>query len=86
MFNGETSTSAHIPVCKLCLGIATNERPTLFVEQRERFQLPFVASPCDLFSWRYSLLQITLSFRNAQSVPLLVSRLLYKGLWSLMAG
>jgi len=66
----ENPTSARIPACKLRLGIATRERPALFVEQRERFHLPFVASPYDLPSWRYSLLKITLSFQNAQSVPL----------------
>ena len=55
------------------------ERPALLVEQRECFRLPFIAPPCDLPSWRYNLLEITLSFQNAQSVPLLVSRPLYKG-------
>jgi len=68
------STSARIPVSKLCLRIATHERKALFVDQRERFQLQFVASLCNLPSWRYSLLEITLSFWNAQSVPILVSR------------
>jgi len=62
------------------------ERPVLLVDQRECFQLPFVAPPCDLPSRRYSLLEITLSFQNAQSVLLLVSRPLYKGLSSGMAG
>ena len=59
---------------KLRLGIATHERTALFVEQRERFHLPFAATSCDLPSPRYSLLEITLSFRKAQSVPILVSR------------
>ena len=44
------------------------EKPALFVEQRECFQLPLVASSCDLPSWRCSLLEITLSFQSAQSV------------------
>ena len=57
---------------------AMHVKPALFVEQREHFHLPFVASPYNLPSWRYSLLEITLSFQNAQSVPLLVSRPLYK--------
>ena len=74
----ENPTSTRIPARKLRLGIATRERPALFVEQRERFHLLFVASPYDLPSWRYSLLEITLSFQNAQSVPLLMSRPLYK--------
>ena len=85
-FYGENPTSTCIPACKLRLEIATHERTALFVEQRECFHLPFVTTSCDLPSWRYSLLEITLSFHNAQSVPLLVSRLLYKGLWSVMAG
>jgi len=51
--------SARIPARKLRLGIATRERPALFVEQRERFRLPFVATLCDLPSLRYSLLEIT---------------------------
>jgi len=59
---------------KLRLGIATHERTALFVEQRERFHLLLVATSCDLSSPRYSLLGITLSFRNAQFVPILVSR------------
>ena len=73
-FYGKNPTSASISACKLRLGIATHERTALFVEQRERFHLPFVATSCDLPSWRYSLLEITLSFRNAQSVPILVCR------------
>ena len=48
------------------------------MEQREHFQLLFVASPCDLPSLRYNLLEITLSFQNTP-VPILVSRLLHKG-------
>ena len=79
-------TSARIPACKLYLGIATHERTARVVDQRERFQLLFVASLCNLPSWKYSLLEITLSFQNAQSVPLLVSRPLYKGLLTVMAG
>ena len=77
-FYGENPTSTCIPACKLRLEIATHERTALFVEQRECFHLPFVTTSCDLPSWRYSRLEITLSFHNAQSVPLLVSRLLYK--------
>ena len=73
-FNGKNPTSARIPACKLRIGIATHERTALFVEQRERFHLPFVATSCDLSSLKYSLLEITLSFQNAQSVPILVSR------------
>jgi len=73
-FYGKNPTSASIPARELRLGIATHERTALFVEQRERFHLPFVATSCDLPSPRYSLLEITLSFRNAQSVPILVSR------------
>jgi len=61
----ENPTSTHIPVCKLCLEIATHERTALFVEQRECFHLPFVATSCDLPSPRYSLLEITLSLQNA---------------------
>jgi len=75
-----------LPACKLCLGIAICERPALLVEQRECFQLLFDASLCNLPSWRYSQLEITLSFQNAQSMPLLVSRPLYKGLWAVMVG
>jgi len=59
---GKYQTSASIPARKLHLGIATHERTALFVEQRERFHLPFVATLCDLPSPRYSLLEITLSF------------------------
>ena len=70
----ENPTIALIPVGKLRLGIATHERAALFVEQREHFHLPFVATLCDLPSPRCSLLEITLSFQNAQSVPILVSR------------
>jgi len=77
---GKTQPAQVFLRVKLRLGIATRERLALLVEQRERFQLPFVAPPCDFPSWRYSLLEITLSFQNAQSVPLLVSRPLYKGL------
>jgi len=73
-FYGENPTSARISSCKLRLGIATHERTALFVGQRERFHLPFVATSCDLPSPRYSLLEITVSFQNAQSVPILVSR------------
>lgn len=54
-----------------------HEKPTMFVEQRE---LPFVASPCNLPSLRYSLLEITSSFENTQSVSIL-----RKGLLSVMA-
>jgi len=77
----ENPTSARIPACKLHLGIATCERPALFVEQREHFHLPFVATSCDLPSQRYSLLEITLSFQNAQSVPILVSRPCTRNFW-----
>jgi len=63
-FNGENPTSACIHACKLRLGIAMREGLALFVKQRECFQLPFVASPCNLPSLRYSLLEITLSFRK----------------------
>ena len=70
----ENPTSTRIPVCELHLGIAKHERTALFVEQRERFHLQFVATSCDLPSPRYSLLEITLSFQDAQSVPILVSR------------
>jgi len=59
----ENPTSARIQLHYL--GIVTCERQTLFVEQRDGFQLLFVASPCDLPSPRYSLLEITLSFLNA---------------------
>jgi len=62
-------------------GVATHEKPVQFVKQREHFQLPSVASLCDL-SPKYSLLEITFSFRNAQSVPIVVSKPLYKGLVS----
>ena len=65
-FYGKNPASANIPACKLRLGMATHERTALFVEQRERFHLPFVATSCDLPSLRYSLLEITHSFRNAQ--------------------
>ena len=78
---GKYPTSASIPACKLHLGIATHERIALFVEQRERFHLPFVATLCDLPSPRYSLLEITLSFWNAQSVPILVSRPCIRDFW-----
>jgi len=71
-FYGKYPTRASIPAHKLHPGIATQERTALFVEQRQRFHLPFVATSCDLPSLRYSLLEITLSFRNAQSVPILV--------------
>ena len=43
------------------------------------FSRHIVASPCDLPSLRYNLLEITLSFQNAQSVPILVSKPLHKG-------
>ena len=62
VFYGKNPTSARIPACKLRLGIATHERTALFVEQRECFHLPFVATSCDLPSPRYSLLEITFSF------------------------
>ena len=39
---GENPTSAPIPACKICQGIATHERTAMFVDQRERFQLPFL--------------------------------------------
>ena len=74
VFYGKNPTSASIPACKPHLGIVTYERTALFVEQREHFRHPFVATSCDLPLQRYSLLEITLSFRNAQSVPILVSR------------
>ena len=61
---GKNPASASIPACKLRLKMATPERTALFVEQREHFHLPFVATLCDLPSWRYSLLEITLSFRT----------------------
>ena len=47
-FYGKNPTSASIPVCKLRLGMATHERTALFVEQRERFHLPFVATSSDI--------------------------------------
>jgi len=68
---GENLTSALIPTCNSAYEIATREKPALFVE---RFQLPFVASLCNLSSPRCGLLEITLSFQNAQNVPTLVSR------------
>ena len=73
-FYGENPTSACIPACKLRLGIAMHKRTTLFVEQRERFHLPFVATSCNLLPLRYSPLEIILSFQDAHSVPILVSR------------
>ena len=85
-FNGENPTSACIHACKLSLGLAMRDRPAVFVQQRECFQLPFIASPCNLPSLRYSLLEITLSFQNAQFVSLLVSRPLCKGLLLVMTG
>ena len=80
-FDGKNPTSASISARKLRLGIATHERTALFVEQRERFHLPFVATSYDLPSWRYSLLEITLSFQNAQSVPILVIRPCTRDFW-----
>jgi len=77
----ENPTSTRIPACKLRLGIATHERTALFVEQRERFQLPFVATSCDLPSPRYSRLEITLSFQTAQSVAIRVSRPCIREFW-----
>ena len=53
-FYGENPASARIPACKPRLGIATHEGIALFVEQRERFHLPFVATSCDLPSPRYA--------------------------------
>ena len=78
---GKTQPAQTIPACELRLGIATRERPALLVEQGEHFQLPFVASPYGLPSWRYSLLEITLSFQNAHSVPILVSRPCTRDFW-----
>jgi len=71
---------------QICQGIATRERPALFVEQREHLKLLFVASLCDLPSLRYSLLEVTHSFQNAQCVPtcILVSIPLHKRLLSIM--
>jgi len=80
-FYGKNPTSTSIPARKLRLGIATHGRTALFVEQRERFHLPFVATSYDLPSWRYSLLEITLSIQNAQSVPILVSRPCTRDFW-----
>jgi len=80
-FYGENPTSTRIPAWKRHLGIAMCERTALFVEQRECFHLPFVTTSCDLPSQRYSLLEITLSFQNAQSVPILVSRPCTRNFW-----
>jgi len=50
---GKNPTSTQVLAGKLCLGIAMCERRALFVEQRGRFQLLFIVSPCDLLSWSY---------------------------------
>jgi len=79
---GENPTSAHIPACNAACEIATCEEPSPFVEQRKHFQLPFVASPCDFPSPRYSQMKITLLFDNTGPAPIvdfLISRPLHKG-------
>ena len=83
-FYGEYPTSARIPVCKLCLGIAMHERTALFVEQRECFQLPFVQPRAtfphqDTAGWKSHLSECTICAYSGEYI-------LHKGLLVVMAG
>ena len=68
MLYGENPTYTCISARNSTYEIATCQVLSLFVEQRENFQLPHVASLCNILSLRYRLLKLTHSFKNAQSL------------------